>query len=83
MCKNMCLEYSLLGIPPTVVDFFFSLSLRSEKKHMHEVNAGTDWGVFTYGVTYMGEYMHEVIGTTGWGKYTRDGLHIPESTHIR
>lgn len=50
---------------------------------MHEVNAGTDWGVFTYGVTYMGEYMHEVIGTTGWGKYTRDGLHIPESTHIR
>lgn len=32
---------------------------------MYEVNACSDWGVFTYGVTYMGEHMHEVIGTTG------------------
>lgn len=66
MCKNMCLEYSFLGIPPTVADFFFFyLSLWSEKEHMYEVNACSDWGVFTYGVTYMGEHMHEVIGTTG------------------
>lgn len=49
LCKNMCLEYSFLGIPPIVADFFFNLSLWSEKEHMHEVNAGTDWGVFTYG----------------------------------
>lgn len=83
MCKNMCLEYSFLGIPPTVADFFFFLLKSLVRKRTHV------WSecVFRLGCVHIWGYIYgRTYAWSDWnhrGKYTRDGLHIPENTHIR